>query len=46
MLFRSPAWLNRVLEGPLAAEAAWLRGGRTLPLGLSLLAVLRRPAVA
>jgi SAM-dependent methyltransferase len=38
-----PAWLNDVLERPLALEASWLSRGRTLPLGLSLLAVLRRP---
>jgi SAM-dependent methyltransferase len=38
-----PAWLNDVLERPLALEASWLARGRTLPLGLSLLAVLRRP---
>ena len=37
-----PAWLNRALEWPLAAEAGWLRRGHTLPFGLSLLAVLRR----
>ncbi|MGH2858620.1 MAG: class I SAM-dependent methyltransferase [Solirubrobacteraceae bacterium] len=39
-----PAWLNGALERPLALEAGWLARGRTLPLGLSLLAVLRRPA--
>jgi SAM-dependent methyltransferase len=38
-----PAWLNTVLEQPLALEASWLARGRTLPLGMSLLAVLRRP---
>jgi SAM-dependent methyltransferase len=38
-----PAWLNDVLERPLALEASWLGRGRTLPVGLSLLAVLRRP---
>ena len=38
-----PAWLNDVLEWPLACEARWLAGGRTLPAGLSLLALLRRP---
>jgi SAM-dependent methyltransferase len=38
-----PSWLNDVLEQPLALEASWLSRGRTLPLGLSLLAVLRRP---
>ncbi|MGH2873513.1 MAG: class I SAM-dependent methyltransferase [Solirubrobacteraceae bacterium] len=37
-----PAWLNGALEQPLALEAAWLARGRTLPFGLSLLAVLRR----
>ncbi len=38
-----PAWLNDVLEWPLALEARWLRAGHALPAGLSLLAVLRRP---
>jgi SAM-dependent methyltransferase len=38
-----PEWLNGVLELPLQAEARWLAGGRTLPAGLSLLAVLRNP---
>ena len=37
-----PAWLNGVLERPLRAEARWLARGRTLPAGLSLLAVLQR----
>jgi SAM-dependent methyltransferase len=37
------AWLNDALERPLALEASWLRRGHTLPAGLSLLAVLRRP---
>lgn len=36
-----PAWLNGMLERPLRAEANWLRRGRTLPVGLSLLAVFR-----
>ena len=35
-----PAWLNGVLERPMRAEARWLARGRTLPAGLSLLAVL------
>lgn len=38
-----PAWLNGALEWPLQAEARWLARGRTLPAGLSLLAVLRKP---
>jgi SAM-dependent methyltransferase len=38
-----PAWLNHALEWPLALEASWLARGRTLPVGLSLLALLRRP---
>ena len=37
-----PAWLNGVLEQPLRYEARWLARGRTLPAGLSLLAVLSR----
>ncbi len=36
-----PAWLNGVLELPMRLEARWLSSGRTLPAGLSLLAVLR-----
>ena len=39
-----PPWLNSVLERPMALEAGWLRRGGTLPFGLSLLAVLQRPA--
>jgi SAM-dependent methyltransferase len=38
----TPEWLTPMLELPLRAEAAWMREGRTLPAGLSLLAVLRR----
>jgi SAM-dependent methyltransferase len=39
----TPPWLSPVLELPLKLEARWLdRGRRTLPAGLSLLAVLRR----
>jgi SAM-dependent methyltransferase len=38
-----PEWLNGVLERPLQAEARWLSGGRTLPAGLSLLALLKNP---
>jgi SAM-dependent methyltransferase len=38
-----PRWLNRALEQPLRLEAGWLRHGGTLPAGLSLLAMLRKP---
>lgn len=38
-----PQWLNDALERPLALEASWLARGGTLPMGLSLMAVLRRP---
>lgn len=41
-----PAWLNRALEQPLRAEAAWLRHRHALPAGLSLVCVLRRPWAA
>jgi SAM-dependent methyltransferase len=41
-----PAWLNDALEQPLRLEARWLARGRTLPAGLSLLAVLRKPGTA
>jgi SAM-dependent methyltransferase len=37
-----PDWLNGLLERPLRVEAQWLARGRTLPAGLSLLAVLHR----
>jgi SAM-dependent methyltransferase len=39
----TPPRLNAVLELPMRAEAAWLRRGRRLPAGLSLLAVLSNP---
>jgi SAM-dependent methyltransferase len=39
-----PDWLNTALEQPLRLEAEWLSRGRTLPAGLSLLAVMRNPA--
>jgi SAM-dependent methyltransferase len=38
-----PKWLNGVLELPMRAEARWLGAGHSLPAGLSLLAVLRKP---
>ena len=38
-----PRWLNDLLEQPLRFEADWLRHGGTLPAGLSVLAVLRKP---
>jgi SAM-dependent methyltransferase len=38
-----PAWLNGLLERPLQAEARWLGSGRTIPAGLSLMALLRNP---
>jgi SAM-dependent methyltransferase len=37
-----PEWLFSTLELPLKIEARWLGTRRTLPMGLSLLAVLRR----
>jgi SAM-dependent methyltransferase len=39
----TPRSLDRLLEWPLRVEAAILRMGGTLPAGLSLLAVLRKP---
>jgi SAM-dependent methyltransferase len=39
-----PDWLNDALERPLRAEARWLARGRTLPIGLSLLALLSNPS--
>lgn len=39
----TPPWMSPVLELPMKLEAKWLdRGRRSLPAGLSLLAVLRR----
>ncbi len=38
-----PEWLNTALEQPLRLEARWLARGRTMPAGLSLLAVLENP---
>ncbi|MDQ6835522.1 MAG: class I SAM-dependent methyltransferase [Actinomycetota bacterium] len=42
-LYATPWWFNDALELPLRLEASWLRHGRTLPMGLSLLAILRKP---
>jgi SAM-dependent methyltransferase len=39
----APDWLNSLLEQPLRLEARWLASGRTMPAGLSLLAVLENP---
>ncbi len=39
----APDWLNSLLEQPLRLEARWLSSGRTMPAGLSLLAVLENP---
>jgi SAM-dependent methyltransferase len=41
-----PVWLNSVLEHPLRLEAGWLARGHTLPVGLSLMAVLENPGPA
>lgn len=38
-----PSWLNAALERPLHLEAKWLARGRTLPAGLSLMALLENP---
>jgi SAM-dependent methyltransferase len=35
----APAWLDRLLYAPLAAEAAWLGSGRGFPLGQSLIVI-------
>jgi SAM-dependent methyltransferase len=40
-----PEWLNNALEQPLRLEARWLGRGRSMPAGLSLLAVLENPGV-
>jgi SAM-dependent methyltransferase len=41
----TPPALDRMLELPSRAEAALLRSGKRLPIGLSLLAVLRAPGI-
>ena len=41
-----PTWLNGLLERPLGIEARWLGRGRTLPAGLSLMAVLENAGPA
>jgi SAM-dependent methyltransferase len=41
----TPPVLNGVLEWPLRLESRLVAGGTRLPAGLSLLAILRRPAV-
>ncbi len=41
-----PRWLNGALEWPMLLEARWLARGRTLPAGLSLLAVLHNPVLS
>ena len=38
-----PSWMNALLEQPLRAEARWISRGRTLPAGLSLMALLQNP---
>jgi hypothetical protein len=39
----TPPWMSPMLELPMKLEARWLdHGRRTLPAGLSLLAVMRR----
>ncbi|MBN1992197.1 MAG: class I SAM-dependent methyltransferase [Anaerolineae bacterium] len=38
-----PAWLNRWLIGVQTLEAKWLRQGRTLPLGSSLICLTQKP---
>jgi SAM-dependent methyltransferase len=38
----TPPWMSPLLELPMKLEARWLHHRRTLPAGLSLLAVLRR----
>jgi SAM-dependent methyltransferase len=40
-----PGWLNAALELPLRGEAWWLARGRSLPAGLSLLALLEKPGL-
>jgi SAM-dependent methyltransferase len=40
-LHLGPRWLNEALEAPLRIEARWLGSGRTLPAGLSLMALAK-----
>ncbi len=41
--FLPPKWINETLYHMLKAEAAWLTRGHTLPFGLSIIAVIRKP---
>lgn len=41
-----PAWLNRLLGLPLAAEACWLGAGGSFPLGQSLLLLAERAGLS
>lgn len=43
-LERTPRALNRLLEQPIALEARLIARGKRIPVGLSLLCVLRRPS--
>lgn len=38
-----PRWMNSLLEQPMRAEARWISRGRSLPAGLSLMALLQNP---
>jgi SAM-dependent methyltransferase len=40
-LERTPGWLNALLERPLRLEARMIRRGHRIPVGLSLMAILR-----
>lgn len=40
----APAWLDRALYAPLAAEAAWIGAGLNLPVGQSLILVAEKRA--
>lgn len=42
-LERGPSWLSGLLEWPMGLEARWIARGRTLPAGLSLMALLENP---
>jgi SAM-dependent methyltransferase len=40
---RGLGWLDRFFRSALASEARWFKGGRTLPVGLSLICYARKP---
>ena len=42
-LLLTPPWADGALLAPFRLEAAWVRGGGSFPVGLSLIVIARRP---